>query len=538
MTVTVRDCLELPIFQEAEVVGGVSGLNHVVKAVSVIETTDLNEMLADLMQGNEIVITALFNARDDVSKQCNVIRMLKRGKEAAIVLFYVGLIVPKIHKELIDTANEVGLPLICMPQMRSDLSYADTISAIMELIIQDRMYATQFINEIISEFSRVRMVEQQNLQHVLNLMAKKLECGLAIFDQNLDMLLISNVPEQIYLAINEKLKASIREDSYILHRYGKINIDYNDRNITVHTRPTQIERNKQMYLFIIDQKNKFNSITIGQINETIKLCASIWRYNPIEEVESSLVEAILFKDNMMINLLSNKLKIDMAVYGLAVLEPCLRSVTPTDRNKTLETLKLHLRNCPLRTLTFDNSDNIVIILMKPSKYNNDEISKAMAVLQGKIEDICYPSMVSIWSLNLSGHEQVSNEYKKIIKASQAAQKIYPHKRNLSKHEITFAAHCLTLLELSDEEKKLIKLLEPLNEYDSVHSGMMLETLATFLLDADLNLNKAAEIMYLHPNSVKYRIKKIEAILGGEMTCEPFTLMLSIALATYRVLQDS
>jgi len=538
MTVTVRDCLELPIFQEAEVVGGVSGLNHVVKAVSVIETTDLNEMLADLMQGNEIVITALFNARDDVSKQCNVIRMLKRGKEAAIVLFYVGLIVPKIHKELIDTANEVGLPLICMPQMRSDLSYADTISAIMELIIQDRMYATQFINEIISEFSRVRMVEQQNLQHVLNLMAKKLECGLAIFDQNLDMLLISNVPEQIYLAINEKLKASIREDSYILHRYGKINIDYNDRNITVHTRPTQIERNKQMYLFIIDQKNKFNSITIGQINETIKLCASIWRYNPIEEVESSLVEAILFKDNMLINLLSNKLKIDMAVYGLAVLEPCLRSVTPTDRNKTLETLKLHLRNCPLRTLTFDNSDNIVIILMKPSKYNNDEISKAMAVLQGKIEDICYPSMVSIWSLNLSGHEQVSNEYKKIIKASQAAQKIYPHKRNLSKHEITFAAHCLTLLELSDEEKKLIKLLEPLNEYDSVHSGMMLETLATFLLDADLNLNKAAEIMYLHPNSVKYRIKKIEAILGGEMTCEPFTLMLSIALATYRVLQDS
>lgn len=202
MSITVRDCLGLPVFKEAKVVGGASGLDNEVKAVSVMETSNLDEMLLDHMQGNEMVITAFFDARDDVPKQCKVIRLLKRGREAAIVLFYVGILVPEIHPDLISAADEVGLPLICMPPLCYDLKYADTISAVMELIIQDRVYPVQLlVNEIISEFSRVE-AQQQSLQYAMNLIADKLGCGLIIFDDNLNPLLLANVPDDTYCALD------------------------------------------------------------------------------------------------------------------------------------------------------------------------------------------------------------------------------------------------------------------------------------------------------------------------------------------------
>lgn len=539
MSITVRDCLELPVFKEAKVVGGASGLDVNVKAVSVIETTDLNEMLADLMQGNEMVISAFFDARNDVPKQCNVIRMLKRGREAAIVLFYVGILVPEIHPDLIQAADEVGLPLICMPPMRNDLSYADVISDVMEMIIQDRTYPGQLINEIISEFSRVDM-EQQSIQYVLHLISEKLDCGLIIFDNSLHLLLMANVSNDVYLALDTVVKEFLKQGAYIHQKYGRFDISIGESSTTVFNTLIQIEKRSQVFLYVIDYHNKLNNTIIGQISETIKLCTSIWRYNPIEEAEARLVQAILNKDIMLVNILSNRLKINTAdIFGLIVIKQRLHSMSLLDMHIVADKLKHDFGNLAIRALIYEKPNSMEVILLKQKGINSAEHTALYDEIKSVMDSGYLSSVVSITIMDILGLEQLIEESKLVGNTSDVAQLIYPHKKSLTKYELGLAKHCLELTKLPNGEINRFKeLLKPLIEYDSTHSNYMIETLAVFLLDAGLNTHGTAKLMFLHPNTVQYRIKKIESILGADITHTPMIMLMSIALAIDRIEKDS
>ena len=63
---------------------------------------------------------------------------------------------------------------------------------------------------------------------------------------------------------------------------------------------------------------------------------------------------------------------------------------------------------------------------------------------------------------------------------------------------------------------------------------LLETLETFVLDAGMNSGKTAEFMGIHTNTVQYRLKKINEILGAEITGNRVIPGLTIALALQRL----
>ena len=537
MAVTIRDCMNLPVFKGAEIVGGFSGIDNEVKAVSVIETTNLDEMLVDLAQGNELIITAFFDARHDVLKQCKVIRLLKRCREAAIVLFYVGILVPEIHPDLISTADEIGMPLICMPPMRYDLSYADTISAVMELIIEDRMYPMmQLLNEVISEFSKAE-VQQQSLQYAFQLIAQKLSCGMVIFDSNLIPLLLANVPDNVYYTLDGAIRNLLNQGTYTYHKYGKFNIRIGENSIIVHNTPIQIEKHSYMHLYVIDYENNICNAALEQIAESIKLCSSIWKYNPIEEVESRLVQAILNKDSALVNLMANKLKINTArICGFIQIKQKLYSQSILELHNISKKFKHDMDNLSIRILSYEQQNSIEMILLNKKDSNKIESS----ILFNEITDIAsrvatQSDMVAIIILDILGLEELNEEYKYIKKTGDVVQQVYPYKKNLSKYDVRFAGHCLNLISTQNGEvNKFKEILKSLLEYDSTHGSNIVETLAVYVLDTGLNAQQTAKILFLHPNTVKYRIKKIESIFRNNIIYTPLLPMLSIALGIYRL----
>ena len=110
MSVTVSDLMKLPSLRRAKVVGGKGGLQNIVSAISVLESTDPDILVkevfpGDTYAGGEIIITGFVNCLDDVDLQCaNMLRLIEGG-EVALVLYYVGLYLPKVDKRLIDIAN-------------------------------------------------------------------------------------------------------------------------------------------------------------------------------------------------------------------------------------------------------------------------------------------------------------------------------------------------------------------------------------------------------------------------------------------------
>ena len=60
MKVTIKDCLELPVFHKAKVLAGNLGLENRVRAVSFFEAGDLNGIMQNMHKKNEMILTSSF----------------------------------------------------------------------------------------------------------------------------------------------------------------------------------------------------------------------------------------------------------------------------------------------------------------------------------------------------------------------------------------------------------------------------------------------------------------------------------------------
>lgn len=76
------------------------------------------------------------------------------------------------------------------------------------------------------------------------------------------------------------------------------------------------------------------------------------------------------------------------------------------------------------------------------------------------------------------------------------------------------------------------LVEPLAEYDRERGGDLIRTLQAFF-ESNGTVSRAAERLYLHRNSLIYRLDRIEAITGLELKAPETKLALQLGLLARR-----
>lgn len=160
MSLRISDLMKLPCFLQATVAGGSNGLQKQVSTVSVLEYASADELQENILNsikflGGELVISSMADARNDVSAQCTTIRRLADVGEVGIVLFYVGIILPKVDHRLIKLADELAFPIIVMPENRRDLRYSEVIENVMFAIFQEQMSKKLFKDDILERISRL-----------------------------------------------------------------------------------------------------------------------------------------------------------------------------------------------------------------------------------------------------------------------------------------------------------------------------------------------------------------------------------------------
>ena len=137
MSVTVADLLRLSTLRNARVEAGKGGLSRIVASLSVLEYAEPDQMVDaffknDEYYGSEIVITGFMNNPDDEERQCAVVQRLAETGEVGLILYYVGIFMPRIPEAMKRIADEYNFVLIVMPEKRMDFRYSDAISGIME----------------------------------------------------------------------------------------------------------------------------------------------------------------------------------------------------------------------------------------------------------------------------------------------------------------------------------------------------------------------------------------------------------------------
>jgi DNA-binding PucR family transcriptional regulator len=83
--------------------------------------------------------------------------------------------------------------------------------------------------------------------------------------------------------------------------------------------------------------------------------------------------------------------------------------------------------------------------------------------------------------------------------------------DLPLHEMLLASVPARVLRSSRD-----RLLGPLREYDDRHNAELISTLRSFLA-CDGSWSACASLMYVHVNTVRYRISRVEALTGRNLS---------------------
>ncbi|MBS4055290.1 MAG: PucR family transcriptional regulator ligand-binding domain-containing protein [Thermaerobacter sp.] len=127
MKITVKELLGLPAMKKAELIAGEEGLDRSITSVNIMEVPDI----ARFIKGHELLLTTTYPIKDDQTAQRNLIHNLVKANVAALAIkpaFY-GNEVPAV---MVEMANALHFPLIRLP---ADASFNEILNPVLGEIL-------------------------------------------------------------------------------------------------------------------------------------------------------------------------------------------------------------------------------------------------------------------------------------------------------------------------------------------------------------------------------------------------------------------
>lgn len=529
MSFTVRDVLSLPSMRGAEVLGGHAGLGRTVSSISVLESTDPGGLIEDLFNNpqssdevfnSELVITGFVNIKDNVELQCANIRRLAEGGEVGLILYYVGVYVPRVDKRLVDIANELDFALIRMPENRPDLRYSEVMGEVWEAIIRDRMENVLLLPEILERVSRLSP-QQRSMETVIKILSDRIRASVVLTDAGLRVLNESVWPRSLSHSFFENI---CEED---LPPAGECKAGYSGiSDCLVYRSEILGESGQKMNLLIFKEGEALTQEVLRQALELCRLSLNLFSQGHEEIAVRELVRAILQDEPLKMRRLSDIFHIDVAsIHTMWVLIG--------DNLQQMTSLPEQIRS--LLSTRCKNAFGdvyggaLVLFLDGPDSLSE---SKQLAEEVLGIPDCGSASLIMCTDLSNTG--EVQSAYTSLRDGVSDVLRLFPGCNIFNYRQVQFARACRAVIESGLEA--IAESTRALSSLTNDGEGPdLVTTLTVYLLDSGLSISRTAEIMYLHKNTIKYRLQKIADVLGYKPDIPPEMFELYKAVAVNRLI---
>lgn len=520
MSVTVRDILKLPCMRDAEIVAGTGGIDNVVTAVTVLEYSNYSEDQEKAFRdqdyaGSDIVLTAFSSVADDPEKILSEVMNSSAIGEAGTIIYYLDLFLKELDQRVIDYADEAGYPIILMPRDQYQLRYSEAISEISELIIEDRNKTEYFSSSIMETFVALPK-NQQNISAILRLLSNYLHLTLILTENDWKLRAFAGWPKILERDIDGILSSVLegeRDETSDILLFDDI-------------------PGRKLHLVIVGSESLKRS-TVEQIGDVIRLYLKMTAEESIENIGSEqLIRAIIGDEPVKMRKLAKNQGIDASKLRNMIFFKDPHIELPAGEMLLKEVRDLLGRYCHDR-VTDIYFGNVVAFI-------DDGISSQwLPSLNSLNESIREKGMdpICVYARNLDGPPEMRDAYLNVTAHLEEARNLYRKASILSYREIMFVSELKDII--SQGEEAVRKELEPL-KYIGVRtegqSDDLIETLSSFYFDSHMSVSETAENLYIHVNTVKYRLRRISEMIGCKVTGMPEMLELYKALAIRRLMQ--
>lgn len=526
MKVTVKDCLSLEALSSGTLVAGKKNLGSRVRWVSVMDGADPKVCVEENGIAGQLVLTKFRGVVSGRTKAEIVSALGKTSISALVILNQPGGS-NSLEHEVIQAAEKTGLPLIVTSE-ENPVEYAD----VLDQIIGGLIYGDSFNNGLINNtiYHLLDFEKHSNFQSALKS---------AAINNDFQVILLSPDFNPI-VTVETRQKANLEEAI----RMGR------EKNLTDSPVYTLIDVNgvltywgpimigdETYFLLLVDNEDSYSAGDITKLAEIIELAIGMWKYTPQRDVKADFIKALVRSNKS----LAYSIKDEMEVSGDSIVS--VFYATGLDKVKSNEVIGDFEQGYDAQIIwLWDELETYGIILDKKEKTleldaSEEEVSLKSAAIDfyARLKEIS-KSVRIFHGTGIDGLEGAADAFRLIGETWTYVEYVFPYKRVFTKYDMTLVSTCINLqVQGGYLKKNYQELLEPFSrELGENKAKQLLDTLETFVLDAGMNSGKTSKIMGIHANTVKYRLKRINEVLGTDVTGNRVIPGLTMALGLKRL----
>ena len=519
MNKTVKECMDLDVFKNARLLAGAEGVENVVTGLSVLDMVKEDDVKRFNSEKGLLFFMGFLGVLENERVQCRLIQKLAEGGHSGLVIMYMGRGIKELDTSVIRSAESANLPLIVVDDNK--LNYSHMINAITGDDKKNKEGESHLISEIVKTL--LDFDKHSNFESAIKEAAVANDFQVILLGANFNP--IFTVETRKRETIQEAVKKA-RKNRLDGKQRSSVFVSVN--GIDTYWRTVRIEETSY-YMFLVDNEDMYTSEDMNKLSEVIELSMGMWNYKPKRDSKTELIRALVRGNKPLAYSLNEEAKIKPSEILSVFFAKDISSESCEDiflRFEKEEGFSLHRIS--------DNGETYGMITRVNA--NLDKVGEFKQKCSELYESLKGNKSARIFHITgIDGIDGVADAYKEIEESWSFAQNIFPYKRVFTKYEMALVSNCIDI-EVGEGKikKNYIDLLAPFALISSKKREQLLGTLETFVLDSGMNAAKTSELIGIHINTMKYRLRKINALLGVEITGNRVIPGLTIAVALKRL----
>lgn len=522
MSINISDVLKMEEWKECRLVAGNKGVDREILYIDAMEVPDIIPWI----KKNELMITTGYAMNRDEGVLLDIIKAMAKAGSSGIALKtkFFGEITQKIK----DLANELQVPVIEVPR---DMAFINLANPLMKKVVNAQNQKLEFNKAMNEKFLEIQ-IEGGGFQEICAVLGEMLGCLILVADHR--QMLLGCYPEgegaERWLAKNAYEDTTIQKQlkEYVEKSKDEI-VAASAGEWEIRAMGIYVKNKCNGFLYAVGLKGKFD-----EMSEIALRQAGV--YLALEFSKKGLVEQTEYyqDNNFFFDLISGNIQTEedavkrarglkwpsfsyiLVVGDIDEFEKVIRNKTEAEVNIFKdEIMQIHkdvLRRHRQCFFVGNKSDSFHCLFTKDIE--KSEILKCMKEIQRQIYKN-YGAWITIGvSTEIFSYHDFIMAYKKARTAITIGKK-------RGKREICFIED----LRLEEAFFEMVKMdifrefvdetLLELKMHDEKYGTPFLETLKT-LAEHHGARKETAETLFLHRNTLAYRIRRIEQLTGADL----------------------
>jgi purine catabolism regulator len=553
MGITVEDALRFGGLKGARILAGRGGLKNEIRAVDVIEEPYITKWL----RSSTLMLTSFYALKDSREEQINLVRELAEAGAAGLVVDQKTYI-DGLPEEVLRLADELNLPIIEIPP---EVGYIDIINPILNAIFDSESLITKKAEEINELFTNV-ILKKGGFKDIADILTELTGYPTIILGKSYEILGWSKsgkrtsydkcLGEIIDTGQNGEIIKTLGFESAEIKTTIKNRITYGGVDIDFIIIPVKIDMEVRGYVMVWGIERPFDKLDLIALENATKVTAiELIKQEAIQENLKRQKKAFLgdllsgrFTSDDEINDRAARLGINLKDIGaVIVVEICniQKGTNKSGIRLTHSSIKEFIcsnlsKKCEIEVF---EDGKYIAVLPKLSKTEDTkkELQETAFFLKNKLEEEIGFSAASFGiGRYYEKPSDIKNSYREALIALWVSRKIYNTATDVRHFDDLGVYKLLGKFEDTKELELFYKgTVYPVKKYDDENNTELVKTLDVYF-ECGENMASAAETLYIHINTLKYRINRIKEILGVDSFNMGNKVELYIGLKIMKLLQ--